>query len=92
MAANRIAGQLLCTMHTMQVDINLAAAGFKTSDFNAIVAADKFEAIKPAPDIFLCAAELIGVEPAECIVVEDAPSGIQAAKAAGQISPGSVTI
>ncbi|HEV3319617.1 MAG TPA: HAD family hydrolase [Solirubrobacteraceae bacterium] len=38
---------------------------------------------KPAPDLFLHAAATIGVEPAACVVVEDTPSGVQAAVAAG---------
>lgn len=38
---------------------------------------------KPAPDCFLLAAERIGVEPTRCVVVEDAPVGIEAARAAG---------
>lgn len=38
---------------------------------------------KPAPDIYLKAAERLGVEPAQCIVVEDSLSGIEAARAAG---------
>jgi HAD superfamily hydrolase (TIGR01509 family) len=38
---------------------------------------------KPAPDLFLHAAATIGVEPAACAVVEDTPSGVQAAIAAG---------
>lgn len=38
---------------------------------------------KPAPDLFLYAAEQMGVLPNRCIVVEDAPSGIEAAQAAG---------
>ena len=38
---------------------------------------------KPAPDMFLLAAEKMGVEPAECLVFEDAPFGIEAAKRAG---------
>jgi HAD superfamily hydrolase (TIGR01509 family) len=38
---------------------------------------------KPAPDIYLRAAERIGLPPGACIVVEDAPSGIAAARAAG---------
>lgn len=38
---------------------------------------------KPAPDIFLTAARRLGAEPSECVVVEDAVPGIQAAKAAG---------
>lgn len=67
------------------MDANLASAGFAASDFDAVVAADKFDAIKPAPDIFLAAAELVGVDPAECVVIEDAPAGIQAAKNAGKV-------
>ncbi len=38
---------------------------------------------KPAPDIFLAAAQKLAVTPAECVVVEDAVNGVQAAKAAG---------
>jgi HAD superfamily hydrolase (TIGR01509 family) len=38
---------------------------------------------KPAPDLFLYAAATIGVEPAACAVVEDTPSGVEAAVAAG---------
>jgi HAD superfamily hydrolase (TIGR01509 family) len=38
---------------------------------------------KPAPDLFLHAAQRMGVDPAACAVVEDSPFGIQAAKAAG---------
>ena len=38
---------------------------------------------KPNPEIFLTAAERMGVSPANCVVVEDAPNGVQAAKAAG---------
>lgn len=66
------------------MDANLAAAGFAAADFDAVVAADDFEAIKPAPDIFLAAARMMGVAAADCVVVEDAPAGIQAAKAAGK--------
>jgi beta-phosphoglucomutase len=38
---------------------------------------------KPAPDIFLAAARMLGVEPATCVVIEDAASGVEAAIAAG---------
>jgi beta-phosphoglucomutase family hydrolase len=38
---------------------------------------------KPAPDVFLLAAERLGVAPENCTVIEDAPAGIQAAVAAG---------
>ena len=38
---------------------------------------------KPAPDLFLHAAEEMGVRPEDCVVVEDSPAGIDAAKRAG---------
>ncbi len=38
---------------------------------------------KPDPELFLLAAEGMGIEPADCVVIEDAPNGVQAAKAAG---------
>ena len=38
---------------------------------------------KPDPELFLLAAERMGIEPARCVVIEDAPNGVQAAKAAG---------
>ncbi|HWN18675.1 MAG TPA: HAD-IA family hydrolase [Gemmatimonadales bacterium] len=38
---------------------------------------------KPWPDVYLLAAVSLGVEPTECLVVEDAPAGIEAARAAG---------
>jgi HAD superfamily hydrolase (TIGR01509 family) len=38
---------------------------------------------KPHPELFLLAAERMGVKSADCVVIEDAPNGIQAAKAAG---------
>ena len=38
---------------------------------------------KPAPDIFLAGAALLGVEPARCVVFEDAPAGVAAARAGG---------
>ena len=38
---------------------------------------------KPAPDLFLLAAERMGIKPVRCVVIEDAPDGVRAAKAAG---------
>ncbi len=51
--------------------------------FNAITASVEVLHGKPAPDIFLKAAKKLGMEPANCIVIEDARSGTLAAKAAG---------
>ena len=41
---------------------------------------------KPAPDIFLKAAEMSGTDPSACLVFEDAISGVKAAKAAGMFA------
>ena len=43
---------------------------------------------KPAPDLFLMAAERLGVSPAECIVIEDSVNGVRAARAAGRTAWG----
>jgi HAD superfamily hydrolase (TIGR01509 family) len=51
--------------------------------FQVLVTRDLVEAGKPAPDIYLKAAELLGVDPADCLVFEDSRNGIRAAKAAG---------
>ena len=48
-----------------------------------ICGAEDVELVKPAPDVFVHIAEYLGVEPAECIVIEDSPVGIEAAKNAG---------
>jgi len=51
--------------------------------FDAIIVAEDVVYKKPAPDIFLLAAERLQLNPAECLVVEDAVSGVTAAKTAG---------
>ena len=51
--------------------------------FEVVVGGDMVTRGKPNPDIFLKAAELLGLTPAECVVVEDSPAGIRAAVAAG---------
>ena len=51
--------------------------------FRAVVDGDQVPNPKPHPDVYLRAAELLHVEPANCIVVEDSPSGVAAALAAG---------
>ncbi len=55
----------------------------KWFDLDKIVYSDGTIPGKPAPDIFLIAAGKIGLKPEECIVIEDAIAGIEAAKSAG---------
>lgn len=51
--------------------------------FEARVCANDVTYCKPSPEIFLTAAERLGLQPEECIVFEDALSGVEAARAAG---------
>lgn len=51
--------------------------------FDEVVTADDVVDGKPAPDIFLKAAKLLGVDPTKCLALEDAPAGILAAQRAG---------
>lgn len=48
-----------------------------------VVTAERTERVKPNPDPYLLAAELLGLEPADCLVIEDAPAGVAAGRAAG---------
>jgi beta-phosphoglucomutase family hydrolase len=52
------------------------------SQFQAVVTGDDARYGKPAPDIFLLAAERLGLPPESCCVIEDAPQGVEAALAA----------
>lgn len=54
--------------------------------FDRVVDGTLIKHSKPDPEVFLKAAELLGVQPEECLVVEDAEAGIQAAKSAGMDS------
>ena len=51
--------------------------------FDAVADGNGVKRSKPAPDVFLLAAELLKIGPADCLVVEDAVSGAQAAHVAG---------
>jgi HAD superfamily hydrolase (TIGR01509 family) len=53
--------------------------------FTTIAGGDEVEHGKPAPDIFLLAAERLGVAPEHCVVLEDSDAGIQAAHKAGML-------
>lgn len=53
------------------------------NDFEVFSTAELSKQVKPAPDIFLKAAELLGCDPKECLAVEDSGNGLTAAKRAG---------
>ena len=60
----------------------LAAAGLLPY-FDAVCTSSDVAAPKPAPDVYLLAASKLGIEPARCLVLEDSPTGVRAALAAG---------
>jgi HAD superfamily hydrolase (TIGR01509 family) len=63
-----------------RLDRTLARAGLT---FETTIAGDEVEHGKPAPDMFLLVAERLGAAPEDCIAIEDSPTGVQAAVAAG---------
>jgi len=71
-----------------KVRYNIQAIGVDERIFSALVTGSDVERKKPFPDIYLKGAALIGVDPKDCLVVEDAVSGIKAAHAAGMDAVG----
>jgi HAD superfamily hydrolase (TIGR01509 family) len=63
-------------------DVSLAETGL-AGNFDVEVTGGDVEHGKPAPDLFLLAARRLGADPGHCVVFEDAPPGVTAAKAAG---------
>ncbi len=68
--------------HRAVIDAALAALGIRDL-LGAVVSADEVAHGKPAPDVYLLAARRLGVEPADCLVVEDSLNGVLAGRAAG---------
>jgi beta-phosphoglucomutase len=102
LAAHRGAPELLARLRGAGVKLAVASSappanramvldGLGWNDrFDAVVASEGLRG-KPAPDIFLAAAERLAVQPAECVAFEDAVNGIQAAAAAGMLVVGVTT-
>lgn len=67
----------------IKVLMNLGAIGAEETLFDCLITGTDIKNPKPDPEIYLTGAASLGLSPAECIVVEDAPSGIHAAHAAG---------
>lgn len=70
----------------IKVEANLIVADIPLTHFDAIVSGEDVIEKKPSPDIFLLAARKVNSHPSECIVVEDALNGVEAAKRAGMTS------
>ena len=64
------------------IDLKLGAIGLNDA-FDLILGGDQVTNGKPAPDIYLLAAQGLGVPPEECVAIEDSPTGIAAAVASG---------
>src|ERR1035437_5766075 len=67
----------------VKMKVNLREIGLSENTFNAVITGLDVENKKPFPDIYILAAKRIGLDPHECLVVEDAISGIKAGKSAG---------
>jgi HAD superfamily hydrolase (TIGR01509 family) len=63
--------------------INLTEIGLPPETFNSIITGEDVVNKKPFPDIYLKAAGSLGLKPGDCLVVEDAVSGIRSGKSAG---------
>ena len=71
-----------------RINHSLAVTGLARYFGDAIYSSSMVRNGKPAPDIFLFAADKMGATPADCIVIEDSPFGIQGAVAAGMTAIG----
>ena len=72
----------------IKVNANIKATGVNPAYLGAVVTGNDVQKKKPDPSAFLLAAEKLGVEPNECVVIEDAVNGIGAAVNAGMKSIG----
>ena len=82
------AADLLARAHAVVTSCSphLARARFEAAGLPAppvLITSDLTERGKPHPDPYLAAAAALGADPQDCLVIEDAPAGIQAARAAG---------
>ena len=66
-----------------RIELTLKTVGLYDRFAGRILSAQDVQRGKPFPDLFLHAAEQMGADPADAIVVEDSPYGVEAAKAAG---------
>lgn len=74
--------------NSAKVDFTLGHTGLLGRFAHRVFTAEQVEHPKPAPDLFLYAARCLKVEPSQVVVVEDTPTGIAAARAAGMYAIG----
>jgi mannitol-1-/sugar-/sorbitol-6-phosphatase len=74
---------IVTSCSTALATTRLQAAGLEIPD--VLVSSDGLERGKPDPTCFLIAARRLGLDPARCVVIEDAPAGITAGRAAGAV-------
>lgn len=75
----------------IKIKANLRVAHIPAEVFATILGGDDVTHKKPSPEIYLLAAERLGLKPEDCVVIEDALNGIESAKAAGMKSIGIAT-
>ena len=86
MAAHRHAeGRIACASGAdrHKVEFQIDKAGMRPYFENRIFSGHEMPRSKPAPDVYLAAAQHVGIAPAQCLVVEDTPTGVTAGVAAG---------
>ena len=74
---------LATSADTIKMEVNLKEIGLSRNTFDSIITGLDVKKKKPFPEIYLKAAKSLGLKPGNCLVVEDAISGIDAGKAAG---------
>jgi HAD superfamily hydrolase (TIGR01509 family) len=82
LAARAMPLAVASSAHRAVIDAALDALGIEAL-FNAVVTSDQVAHGKPAPDVYLLAARELGVDPEDCLVVEDSLNGVLAGRAAG---------
>jgi HAD superfamily hydrolase (TIGR01509 family) len=81
-ASRRLPRAVVTSTHRWRTEQKLARCGL-AHYFDTLVTGDEVRESKPAPEIYLLAAERLAVDPARCVVLEDSVPGVRAALAAG---------
>ncbi|MCW2871144.1 HAD family phosphatase [Actinacidiphila oryziradicis] len=81
LAAHEVPTALVSASHRRVIDTVLVSLGPEHFAFS--LAGDEVARTKPHPDPYLLAAARLGADPARCVVIEDTPTGVRAAEAAG---------